>query len=456
MAPGNEMSVGQARRDKIQKRLQQEKEIAGNKENADNNELIKWMEFALQQNDEELAAFPTEQLQLIDMVNIDDESDVSMDDESDMNVDDKGENTGGQNKPKMTKKKSKKNTGKKAGKKGRLPSQVMQSIEEEDDDEDEESYASENLFSEGSEEESESDSETDDSDTDDSTAYRDPVLGRALVARPGPDCRRSKPVGWVGQRSTQFINMYGKKSAAIYRLQDGCASPEYMANPPQDQCFTNTNNTLGDKPSESGIGKKFTKRHILGVFGVAIPCRGSSPSPKDVELINPDKVKNWRNVPTRLLIAWNIGTEEEPEVVKTWETRSVLRDRWKKGTDKSIYRAAVQAEKRQAETLAGKRKAESRSPSVGLIADRVRQQREKSLGIRATTPAIRGEKSHKKPRASSASDTKTVNELREVFLADYMQLMRLDEGTKFEDLTMKQKRECLAAWKEEKAESGIA
>jgi hypothetical protein len=65
---------------------------------------------------------------------------------------------------------------------------------------------------------------------------------------------------------------------------------------------------------------------------------------------------------------------------KTWETRQTLRTRWgKKLADKVIFQAACKAEERYNEYLTGRRIATSRSPSVGLVHNTTREQRDKSI-----------------------------------------------------------------------------
>ena len=60
------------------------------------------------------------------------------------------------------------------------------------------------------------------------------------------------------------------------------------------------------------------------------------------------------------------------------------------------------------------------------------------------------------PKKSTTTKKATMNELRDAFLASYMELLNLDENTTFEDLPRAQKRECIAAWQEEKEEAGGA
>jgi hypothetical protein len=67
------------------------------------------------------------------------------------------------------------------------------------------------------------------------------------------------------------------------------------------------------------------------------------------------------------------------ELIKTWETRKALGDRWgRKHADEGIFSAACEAENRYSEAKMGKQPASSRSPSMGLIEETTRRFREQS------------------------------------------------------------------------------
>ncbi|KAJ4176398.1 hypothetical protein NW755_014439, partial [Fusarium falciforme] len=251
-----------------------------------------------------------------------------------------------------------------------------------------------------------------------------------------------KTVGWSGGRFKGYINMYGKKSAARYRLERSAFPAEYEDNPPENEKASNPKNRYGDELADSGKFK-YTKRHIRGIFGVAWKAAGSRVSRHDLDCINPDLVDNWRGVPTYVLIAWDINGN----IQKSWETRACLRDRWgKKDADIAIYEAAVEAEDRYVQVKTGKRPAKSRSPSVGLAQGHVRKQREKSLGMNRSSPS----RSARTTRASKSPQrgTNTLEELRQEFLDNYLELLGVQE---FADLDISERRDCVNAWKEEKA-----
>ncbi|KAH7363647.1 hypothetical protein B0T11DRAFT_282976 [Plectosphaerella cucumerina] len=231
-----------------------------------------------------------------------------------------------------------------------------------------------------------SDSDMED-DSDNNTDYVDTENVKAIYTpqerKPASD---GQTIGWCGGRSRLFINMYGKKSAARYRLEEWACTPEYEnaveAGTKDNENFSNSHNRYGDQKQQNGKWM-YTRRHILGLFGVA--WRGSNAHGQDVEDLNPAQLKlqnkSWRDVNTKVLVAWQIGDE----VKKTWETRSCLRNRWK-DADEIIYQAAKEAEARYDEARTGTRQAYSRSPSKGLASTDVDKHRAQSLPVKATSP----------------------------------------------------------------------
>jgi hypothetical protein len=83
----------------------------------------------------------------------------------------------------------------------------------------------------------EPDDDNDDDDTplfvpetepDPASEPEDPEYGAPLFTRPGPQLGDNvTTVGWTSGRKTQYINMYGKKSAARYRIEDAADTAEY-------------------------------------------------------------------------------------------------------------------------------------------------------------------------------------------------------------------------------------
>ncbi|KFA66736.1 hypothetical protein S40285_09490 [Stachybotrys chlorohalonatus IBT 40285] len=355
-------------------------------------------------------------------------------------------------KKKKHEKKKDKKTKSKNTKRAEREESVRESIESDDDDQESSIfYSSDDYESDsasdsgsGSGSDSGSGSGSDSGYDSDSGVNVDPDLGKSLYTFPAAKASKDgETVGWIGRgtRSTKFINRYGKKSAAIYRLDKHAYSLDYEEDPPIDQCFSMTKNRYGDKKTENDK-LMYTRRHILDIFGIAWRAAGPCPSSQDLDLIDPSKGPNWREVPTKILIAWQVGGE----VKKTWETRQCLRIRWGvKEADEIIFKAAQKAQDRYDENQIGRRPAKSKSPSVGLVRGDVERHREQSLGKQRSSP------SQSSPRARSQSpqlDADTLERLRDKFLADYLELLGVSS---FKDLSRKQQGDCIAAWREEKA-----
>ncbi|KAF4455625.1 hypothetical protein F53441_2094 [Fusarium austroafricanum] len=419
---------GQKRREILKKRLLAEEQ----KQNANNQEEIARLRDALQKRDEELASLTTQQL--IDL-------DVEMKDNNSDEDEDSWSNNGNRKKSKKEKRKEAKKRKKENTTKTQVEA-VIPSIETPGPTGDVEDEGG--LFKTDSETESDGDDSDVNSDSDsDSAAFSDEEYGKALYTFPGTKpVKDVKTVGWSGGRFTGYINMYGKKSVARYRLERSAFPAQYEDSPPKEEKVSNPKNRHGDKLNDSGK-LKYTKRHIRGIMAVAWKSAGPGVSRNDLDCINPDLVDNWRGVPTYVLIAWDI----DGVIHKTWETRACLRDRWgKKDADIAIYEAAEEAEERYVEAKTGKRPAKSRSPSVGLAQGHVRKHREKSLGTNRSSPS----RSARAIRASKTPqrNTKTIEELRVEFLNNYLELLGVED---FTDLSNSEKRDCIAAWNEEKS-----
>lgn len=270
-----------------------------------------------------------------------------------------------------------------------------------------------------------------------------------LFVRPGPQHGKDvKTVGWAGGRRTQYLNMYGKKSAARYRLEGSADSAEYEDTQPPKEKVSNPNNRYGDRLLDNGKFE-FTKRHIHAIFGVAWEGAGTDDMDDDLDLIDPALVgtseKRWPI--TYVLIAWDISGE----ITKKWEPRQALRARWgKKDADKAIFSAACEAEGRYSEAMTGKRLAMSRSPSVGLAEETTRKFRQQSL------PARKSPRSHRNPSLSRSKSPRPrentvapdlVQALKD-FRIDYCECAGVDS---FDDFDSKEKAEFVEAWKHAKA-----
>lgn len=264
-----------------------------------------------------------------------------------------------------------------------------------------------------------------------------PEYGPPLLRRPGSGTAGDKTtVGWTGQTGTKFINRYGKKSAARYRLEHFADNLYNEHDLPAEDNVSNQDNRLSDQ--KIGTKWKYTRRHMRSIYGVAWMSAGFEPSADDLELLNPDAArKRW--VRTYILVAWEIPDKDgKLFVTMKWEPRSALRTRWGgKQADKAIYQAACEAEIRYEDATAGIRAAVDRTPSVGLNDDFMRHMREQSLAAAASST----------PRPSGGASGKGVQEdLRVAFLrwrADYLMMIDVE---RFEDLSDKGKSDMIDLW----------
>ncbi|RBA14411.1 hypothetical protein FPRO05_03203 [Fusarium proliferatum] len=415
---------GEKRRQALRNRLLQEEQ----KQNANNQQEIARLQEALQKKDEELALLTTQEM--IDL-------DVEMQDDFSTNPDDVEPDDENNQKSKSQKKKERKKRSKDAEKLQK--DAPVASIEEPGPDEN--AQGEEGLFK--------SDSEDGNFDPDsDAGAFSDEDYGKALYTFPGTQpVKGVKTVGWSGGRFTGYINMYGKKNVARYRVQRSSFPAQYEDEPPKEEKVSNPANRHGDELKANGKFK-YTKRHIRGIMAVAWKPLGLGVSRNDLDDIDPDLVEKakWGRVPTYVLIAWDIDGDGR-NIKKTWETRACLRTRWgKKDADIAIYEAAVEAENRYEEAMAGKRPARSKSPSVGLAQKHVIQQREKSLGVNLSSPSI-STHAGRSPK-SPPTDIKNIQELRAEFTSDYLELLGYKS---IKDLSPSERADFVAAWGERKS-----
>ena len=293
----------------------------------------------------------------------------------------------------------------------------------------------------------------------------DPEYGAPLFTRPGPQLGDNvTTVGWTSGRKTQYINMYGKKSAARYRIEDAADTAEYedslQTEDKKQQCVTLRKNRFGDRKLDNDKWE-FTKRHMRSIYGVAWEGAGTGDSAADLKLIEPYEGRpRWPG--TYVLVAWVTGTyldtngASKEKIEKAWETRATLRARWgTKSADENIYKAACEAEVRYGEAVTGKRRAVSRTPSVGLIDADLRRFREQSLAAdqasssgntqslvpgtsRSGTPGVR------------ASSVQSLAGLLEEFKLGYCECAGV---ASFKDLDAADKADFVQAWQLAKAKA---
>lgn len=300
---------------------------------------------------------------------------------------------------------------------------------------------------------------------DPASELEDPEYGAPLFTRPGPQLGDNvTTVGWTSGRKTQYINMYGKKSAARYRIEDAADTAEYedslQTEDKKQQCVTLRKNRFGDRKLDNDKWE-FTKRHMRSIYGVAWEGAGTGDSAADLRLIEPYEGRpRWPG--TYVLVAWVTGTyldtngASKEKIEKAWETRATLRARWgTKSADENIYKAACEAEMRYEEAVTGKRRAVSRTPSVGLIDAGLRRFREQSLA--ADRASSSGNRQSLVPE-TSRSDTPGVRASSVQSLAGLLEEFRLSYCecagvASFKDLDAANKADFVQAWRSTKAKA---
>ncbi|KAK8038382.1 hypothetical protein PG994_015149 [Apiospora phragmitis] len=273
----------------------------------------------------------------------------------------------------------------------------------------------------------------------------DPDGEKPLFSRPGPASGQEvTTVGWV-RNGRYYINMYGKKSAAKYRLDKYADSAEYEDEPPAEQNISNSEIRFGSVKNPNGR-LKYTKRHIDGLYGVAWNAINRSGADA-VDLIDPDELqmldgslgkKRWPD--TYVLIAWNI----DGKIQKKWEPRSALRARWgTKEADIAIHKAAVEQECRYEEATTGRRPQLSRSPSVGLADNMVKNFRHQSIPVRSHNPAFYHTRFSEAAPPNKVSARGGPAMTKEEFIAFYCELAG---AANFFDLDVNTQQKCVIAW----------
>lgn len=113
-----------------------------------------------------------------------------------------------------------------------------------------------------------------------------------------------RTVGWTNiLNRKRFVNQYGKRSAARYRLEIDADSDEYEAILPKEQCVSMPMNQKGDQKVEGTNSYKFTKRHIRAIYGVAWERSDTGLSEDNLRRIDPlNRDKTSRYPPTYVLI----------------------------------------------------------------------------------------------------------------------------------------------------------
>ncbi|KAJ3453906.1 hypothetical protein MRS44_018538 [Fusarium solani] len=204
-------------------------------------------------------------------------------------------------------------------------------------------------------------------DDDETTEFEDPEYGKPLLTIPttsGVSEEGVKTVGWFGKHLRKYINMYGKKNSATYRLENRAFPRSYAENPPEDENVGSAKNRFGD--TLPGIGRlHYPDAEAPRIWGVAWRGLNSGDLEDDLELIDPGCNESFTHTVTYVLVGWTMDGKEE----KRWETRTAYRNiiGSKSLADIHIYKAAVESQHRYIEAMEGRRRAISRSPSVPLL-----------------------------------------------------------------------------------------
>lgn len=227
-------------------------------------------------------------------------------------------------------------------------------------------------------------------DDDETTEFEDPEYGKPLLTIPttySVSEEGVKTVGWVGKHLRKYINMYGKKSSATYRLEYRAFPRSYAENPPEDENVGSAKNRFGD--TLPGIGRvNYPNAEATMIWGVAWRGLNSGNLEHDLRLIDPECHGSFTHTVTYVLVGWEIDGKK----AKTWETRTAYRNIIGSRTmaDTNIYKAAVESQNRYIEALEGRRRAFSRSPSapllggdLGIVRDRTRSATPKGKSSRS-------------------------------------------------------------------------
>lgn len=299
-------------------------------------------------------------------------------------------------------------------------------------------------------------------DDDQTSEFEDPEYGKPLLTIPttsGVSEQGVKTVGWFGKHLRKYINMYGKKNSATYRLENRAFPRSYAENPPEDENVGSAKNRFGD--TLPGIGRlHYPDAEAPRIWGVAWRGLNSGNLEDDLKLIDPEFNESFTHTVTYVLVGWTMDGKEE----KRWETRTAYRNiiGSKSLADIHIYKAAVESQLRYIEAMEGRRRAISRSPSVPLLVGDL------NMARGGTRPSRRTGKSSRSRGGPSRSDrgsspaqflpsprstvspqrrTKGIVNLREAkaaFIEDWLELRDAEDLSK---LSPADQQHCVEAWR---------
>jgi hypothetical protein len=158
-----------------------------------------------------------------------------------------------------------------------------------------------------------------------------------------PNCAEIKTVGWGEHRGIFYINQYGPINTPIWRKEKipspGWSEPDAVK--PYSK-VTNSANRNGDMKDPRTGKKRYGRRHIEGIYGVAFAeDRDNYPDNPEARL----DPTNGCTDHVYVLINWDISLNKI-YTEKKWEPRTALRERYgKEEADKLIFKAASQSER---------------------------------------------------------------------------------------------------------------
>ncbi|KAF2728556.1 hypothetical protein EJ04DRAFT_591161 [Polyplosphaeria fusca] len=218
----------------------------------------------------------------------------------------------------------------------------------------------------------------------------------------------SRTVAWGKSGGGKwYLNRLGPAAIGIYREQDVAIDhPDDDVDwdsPPMSLCVTNPSNRLGELRNPATNKFKYTKRHIVGIYGVSFNATkrpfGGIPESQEYEYINTKRYDDYnkniafpgkkkRFIGCHVRVGWR---EQDGTVTKSWELRGALRasTRWKQElADKAIYEAAKAAQERFNRWRGGHVEVSSRDATPADAVEYALKGREKSLGFKSTPSPI--------------------------------------------------------------------
>lgn len=292
--------------------------------------------------------------------------------------------------------------------------------------------------------------------------YEDPEYGKPLLTIPttsGISEEGVKTVGWSGRHLPKYINMYGKKYSATYRVENRAFPRSYAEDRPENENVGSAKNRFGD--TLPGIGRvQHPNAETPRIWGVAWRGLNSGDLEHDLELIDPEYNDSFTHTVTYVLVGWMIDGEEEKKRETRTAYRNIIGNRSK--ADMNTYKAAVESQQRYIEAKEGRRRAISRSPSVPLLEGELDLARGKTRSARRTSKSSRSKRGSAQsdrgssptrflpsPRSTVSPQRQTqgagnLSEVKTRFLTDWLELRDAED---FSELSAADQQQCVESWR---------